>query len=144
MFFSLAFLLVFLYQGSCPRFFSQALSIILSSEFFFFGGGSIVCFSLVWVQYLFCWKCLLLVGMLLLTWSLLKMLNMSVPTLNIILFMFGCLFLILMALMICSHSFATSSYHPTLLVGLLGCIYCLYKADSSKSLLVGQHWRIHV
>ena len=36
------------------------------------------------------------------------------------------------------------SHHPSLPAGLLGCILNLYRANMSKSLLVGQHWCVHV
>ena len=41
-------------------------------------------------------------------------------------------------------SLSIHPYHSSLLAGLLGCILCLDRADISKSLLVGQHWHVHV
>ena len=38
----------------------------------------------------------------------------------------------------------TLSCHPSLLAGPLDCIQCLYKADIYKSLLISQHWCVHV
>ena len=35
-------------------------------------------------------------------------------------------------------------YHPSLVAGLLGYILCPYRADVTKSLLVGQHWHVLV
>ena len=35
-------------------------------------------------------------------------------------------------------------YCPLLLVGPLDCIQCLHRVDECKSLLVGQHWFVHV
>ena len=39
---------------------------------------------------------------------------------------------------------AIHPYHPLLLVGLLGYVLCQHKVDVCKSLLVGQHWHVHV